>query len=62
MTNAVDDPTVVIDQLVAKYPQTPRRDIETVVQRHWRHYAQARIRSFVPILVTRQAAKELKGS
>lgn len=60
MDSNSDDLTPVVDRLVARFPQHSRPEIETVVRRHWQAYAGAAVRSFVPILVGREAATDLR--
>jgi len=60
MDSEPEDLTPVVDRLATRFPQRSRPEIETVVRRHWQAYAGAAVRSFVPILVGRQAATELR--
>ena len=60
METGPQDLTPVVNRLASRYPHHSREEIEAVVNRHWQAYAGATIRSFVPILVTRQAATELR--
>ena len=55
-----DDPSPIVEQLVSRYPDHGRDEIEVVVARHWQTYAAASVRAFVPILVTRQAVADLR--
>jgi hypothetical protein len=60
MIDSADNPMVVVDQLTARYPDRSRDMIEQVVRRHWSAYDDAAVRAFVPVLVGRQAAAELR--
>jgi hypothetical protein len=60
MNRPTDDPSAVVDQLATRYPQRSRGEIQSVVERHWHSFDTATVRAFVPVLVTRQAATELR--
>ena len=62
MDNRLEDLTPVVDRLTGRYPQIPRQEILAVVARHHQAFADARVRSFVPVLVGRRAAAELSHS
>ena len=59
MNDRPDELTSVVDRLTGKYPQIPRQEIAAVVARHHQAFTDARVRSFVPVLVGRRAAAEL---
>jgi hypothetical protein len=52
----------VVDRLTVRYPHLPRQEITAVVTRHHEAFADAKIRSFVPVLVGRRAAAELSNA
>jgi hypothetical protein len=60
MKARAEDPSLIVDQLISRYPNRTRAEIESVVNRHWRGFEGARVRSFIPVLVSRQAAAELR--
>jgi hypothetical protein len=60
MISTNEDPLQLVDRLAQRYPDCGRQTIEDVVHRHWRTYDNAAVRAFVPVLVTRQAAAELR--
>jgi lauroyl/myristoyl acyltransferase len=55
-----EDRAPIVDQLAMRYPNRPRQEIESIVDRCWQSFADAAVRSFVPVLVSRQAAAELR--
>lgn len=60
MISNADDVSPVVEQLAARYPDHSREEITNVVARHWHTYDHATVRAFVPVLVGRQAATELR--
>ena len=60
-TETNDDRAPIVERLALRYPERPRTDIEGVVDRHWQTYRDATVRSFVPVLVSREAAAELRN-
>lgn len=62
MDTVQEDLAPVVDRLASKYPNRSRQEIETVVHRHWQSFEGASIRSFVPLLVGRQASTELRNA
>jgi hypothetical protein len=62
MDDKPDELTPVVDRLTGKYPQIPRQEIAAVVARHHQAFADARVRSFVPVLVGRRASAELSSA
>jgi hypothetical protein len=52
----------VVEGLVAMFPAVPEADIRECVERVRAGFADARIRTYIPILVARRARSELTGS
>lgn len=59
-SDATNDRAPIVDRLATRYPDRPRAYIESLVERHWQAYRNATVRSFVPVLVSREAAAELR--
>ncbi|MFC9556643.1 three-helix bundle dimerization domain-containing protein [Rhodococcus sp. NPDC056960] len=51
----------VIDRLDARFPDLPRESIEQVVRSAHAHFANGKVRDFVPLLVERLAREKLQG-
>lgn len=50
----------VVDELTRRYPEYPRRAIESLVRRHAATFRDAAVRTYLPILVRRCAETELR--
>ncbi|MDV7246751.1 MULTISPECIES: three-helix bundle dimerization domain-containing protein [Rhodococcus] len=51
----------VIDRLDARYPDVPRESIEQVVLSVHGHFANGKVRDFVPLLVERAAREKIQN-
>ncbi|RZL81882.1 MAG: hypothetical protein EOP32_13775 [Rhodococcus sp. (in: high G+C Gram-positive bacteria)] len=51
----------VIDRFDTRYPDVPRESIEQVVHSAHRHFANGKVRDFVPLLVERAAREKIRG-
>ncbi len=62
----IEDEERAIDQLRTElahtFPLIPRPRVEATIDTTWRQYANASVRDFVPLLVQRQAARELRDA
>lgn len=55
------DGTAVTDRLHARYPEVPRARVAAAVDRAAEQLSDARVDSFLPILVERLARRDLTG-
>ncbi|GAF43328.1 three-helix bundle dimerization domain-containing protein [Rhodococcus wratislaviensis] len=51
----------VIERLVVRYPDLPRETVEKIVHSAHAHYANGKVRDFVPLLVERNAREMIQG-
>jgi hypothetical protein len=51
----------VADQLMKRYGDRPRQEIDSTVDREASRFDRARVRTFVPVLVERAAKLRLRG-
>lgn len=49
----------IVERLQARFPHTPRHVIEARVAEARDHFARARVRDFVPVLIEREARARL---
>lgn len=53
--------TSVVDSLGRRFPAAQRSTIESIVDRHYAEFSDARIRAYVPIMVERESRGDLRG-